>query len=254
MQRMTMNIRHIILAAISLAATAVTSATPSVSDADALARDGKYAEAVDAYEAILADGQESAGLYYNPGYSYFKQGMLGKSILNFERCKRLDPSDADVDANLELAYAQTDKMQVVEPLLVSRLWTQFCNWLSSDGWAVAFLILFFAAMVGVGCFLFLDSVSARKAGFFGAAVVLLLAVGALTISIRKKAEMVSGKDAIIMVSSSTLATSPDKNAMQMAVLHEGTKVTIVDTLGEWVEVKLRDGNVGWLKVADVEKI
>ena len=69
MQRMTMNIRHIILAAISLAATAVTSATPSVSDADALARDGKYAEAVDAYEAILADGQESAGLYYNPGYS-----------------------------------------------------------------------------------------------------------------------------------------------------------------------------------------
>lgn len=116
------------------------------------------------------------------------------------------------------------------------------------------MILFFAAMVGVGCFLFLDSVSARKAGFFGAAVVLLLAVGALTISIRKKAEMVSGKDAIIMVSSSTLATSPDKNAMQMAVLHEGTKVTIVDTLGEWVEVKLRDGNVGWLKVADVEKI
>lgn len=180
--------------------------------------------------------------------------MLGKSILNFERCKRLDPSDADVDANLELAYAQTDKMQEVEPLLVNRLWTQFCNWLSSDGWAVAFLTLFFAAMVGVGCFLFLDSVAARKAGFFGAAAVLLLAIGALTISLRKKAEIVSGKDAIIMVSSSTLATSPDKNAMQMAVLHEGTKVTIVDTLGEWVEVKLRDGNVGWLKVADVEKI
>lgn len=237
-----------------LTASIVTHAAPSADDADAMARDGKYAEAADAYEAILASGQESAGLYYNLGYSYFKQGLLGKSIINFERCKRLDPSDADVDANLELAYAQTDKMQVVEPLLVSRLWGRFCNWLSSDGWAMAFLALFFVAMVGVGCFLFLDSVAARKAGFFGAAVVLLLAVGALSISLRKRSEVVSGKDAIIMVSSSTLATSPDKNATQMAVLHEGTKVTIVDSLGEWVEVKLRDGNVGWLKAADVEKI
>ena len=79
-------------------------AQPSAADADALARDGKYAEAADAYEAVLNTGMESADLYYNLGYSYFKQGMLGKAILNFERCQRLNPSDPDVTANLAHTY------------------------------------------------------------------------------------------------------------------------------------------------------
>ena len=229
-------------------------AQPSAADADALARDGKYAEAADAYEAVLNTGMESADLYYNLGYSYFKQGMLGKAILNFERCQRLNPSDPDVTANLAQAYALTDKMQEIEPLFVSELWNGFCDSLSSDGWAVVFVILFFLVMAGLGCFFFVDSVTMRKAGFFSAAVLTLFAIMSLSISLRKRADILNSNEAIIMVSSATLATSPDKNGTEMAVLHEGTKVIIVDELGEWIEVKLKDGNVGWLLLSNVEKI
>ena len=76
----------------------------------------------------------------------------------------------------------------------------------------------------------------------------------LSISLRKRADILNSNEAIIMVSSATLATSPDKNGTEMAVLHEGTKVIIVDELGEWIEVKLKDGNVGWLLLSNVEKI
>lgn len=250
-----MTFRAFILASAALLPlTTAVCAAPSADEADALARDGKYAEAVDAYEAILAEGQESAALYYNLGYSYFKQGMLGKSILNFERSKLLNPSDADVDVNLAQAYALTDKMQEVEPLLMSRLWDAVCDMLSSDGWAIAFVVLFALALAGVGCFLLLDAVAARKFGFFSAILLLCAAVFAVSVSLRKRAQIEDGNDAIIMVSSVNLATSPDKNATQMAVLHEGTKVRIVDALGEWIEVRLKDGNVGWLRLAEVEKI
>ena len=57
-----------------------------------------------------------------------------------------------------------------------------------------------------------------------------------------------------MVSSADLNTSPDKNATRMTVLHEGTYVRIIDTLGDWIEVRLNDGNIGWMKLSDVEKI
>ncbi len=229
-------------------------AATSVSDADKLARDGNYAEAADAYEALLNGGQESAELYYNLGYCYFKQGMLGKSILSFERSKRLNPSDPDVLANLAQAYALTDKLVEVEPPLIDRMWVGVTSSFGSDGWAWLFIVFFALTITGVACFLFLDSVAMRKSGFFSGVVFLVLAVFSLCISISKRSEIKDSSEAIIMVSSTDLNTSPDKNATRMTVLHEGTYVKIIDTLGEWIEVRLNDGNIGWLKLSDVEKI
>lgn len=235
-------------------ATAAPQEGLSVQDIDKLAQDGKYAEAIDAYEAILAAGQESAGVYYNLGFSYFKSGSLGKAILNFERAKRLDPSDADVQANLELAYALTDKMETVEMPIVDRMWLSVTESFSSDGWAWLFILFFFLALAGVAAFLFLDSVAHRKIGFFSAIALFVLAIVSVSVSLSKRSEALDSSRAIIMAPTADLTTSPDKNGVRMTVLHEGTDVKILDELGGWFEVRLRDGNVGWIKSAEVEKI
>lgn len=232
----------------------VDAATVTPRAADELAQNGQYAAATQAYEAILQRGQEGASIYYNLGYSYFKQGMLGRAILNFERARRLDPGDEDVRENLRQAYSLTDKMLVVEPNVLEQAWRGVRDALSSDGWAWLFVCLFALSMGGLACFLFLSSVGGRKAGFFGGIVCAVLAVASLTLSLQKRAETLRSAEAIIMSSSVNLSTSPDKNGGQMAVLHEGTHVQIVDELGEWIEVKLDDGNVGWLKAGEVERI
>lgn len=226
----------------------------SAEEADQLAQEGKYAEAIEAYEAIIASGRESAGLLYNLGYSYFKAGSLGKSILNFERAKVLAPADPDIEANLAQAYALTDKMETVDTPVVDRIWQSITGAFSSDGWAWLFVLFFFLALSGVAAFFFLDSVAMRKAGFFSAIVLLVCAFISVSVSLSKRSEAMDGSRAIIMASSSDLCTSPDKNGSRMTVLHEGTDVRILDELGEWVEVRLRDGNVGWLRTADIEKI
>lgn len=226
----------------------------SADEADKLAQNGNYSDAIDAYEAILSSGNESAGLYYNLGYSYFKSGALGRAILNFERAKRLDPSDADVIANLEQAYALTDKMESVDVPVVERLWRSVMGAFSSDGWAWLFVLFFFLALAGVAAFLFLDSVALRKTGFFSAIAFAILAVISISVSLDKRSESLYCSRAIIMTQSADLSTSPDKNGIRMTVLHEGTDVTILDSLGDWVEVRLRDGNIGWLKLSDIEKI
>lgn len=217
-------------------------------------QEGNFEEAINTYETILSEGKESATLYYNLGYAYYKSGQLGRAVLNMERSKRLAPNDQDVIANLEQAYSLTDQMQTLEPVFFVRWWHSFTNMMGSDGWAWMFIIVFVLFLLGVSGFLFADSVAIRKAGFFSAIVLFFVGVLALSISVNKRNDVVDGQEAIIMSASVTLTTSPDKNGSEMAVLHEGTHVDIVSELGEWIEVRLKDGNVGWLKKAEVEVI
>lgn len=226
----------------------------SLNVANTLCRDGKYADAIAKYESILASGYENVSIYYNLGYSYYKQGALSKSILNFERAKRLDPSNTDIQFNLDQAYEMTDKMQILEPVFFVQWWEKLCNTFNSDGWAILFVIFFVLTLIGVAAFLFSDSVSLRKTGFFGAIVVAIFAIISISISIRQKNLITDSQSAIIVKSSVTINTTPDKNGTEMAVLHEGTPVYILSQLGEWYEVRLRDGNVGWIRIDDVEKI
>ena len=234
--------------------TTVASLSDSLKVANDMCRDGQMAQAIDTYEMILESGYSSAELYYNLGYAYFKQGSLGRAILNFERSKRLNPTDEDVLTNLELAYSQTDKLEIEEPFFIVTFWQGIRDSMGSDGWAWLFVVLFVVALVGVALFVVSASVAMRKAGFFSALVLLILAVIALAISMNKRSEILDGSEGIILSSSVSLSTSPDKNGNEMAVLHEGTHVTVISTLGEWSEVRLKDGNVGWLKTADFEKI
>lgn len=244
----------IILLAIIASLNVVAQDNDRMREANALCQDSKFDEAAQIYESIRAQGLESATLYYNLGYAYYKQASLGKAILNFERAHRLAPNDDDIAFNLEQAYALTDKMQTIEPIFFVRWWQAFCNITNSDGWAVVFVVLFILMLGGIAAFMFANSVSLRKLGFFSAIIFLLLACVSLGISSAQKDEILDGKAAIIMSSSVTLSTSPDKNGSEMAVLHEGTHVDILSRLGDWCEVRLKDGNVGWLKASDIEVI
>ena len=231
-----------------------SNAASSAAEADSLARASKYVEAIDAYEAVIADGYESAGVYYNLGFCYYCNGQLGKAVLNMERSRRLDPSNDDVDANLKFLATRTDQLQVVEPVFFQQWWTNLKNAFNSDGWAVVFIILFALSLSGVGCFLFAESVHLRKVGFFSAILLFAVAFFTLSFSLQKRSSLLDGDEAVVMSSSVNMNTSPDKNGSLYAVIHEGTRVTILDSLGEWIEIKLADGNVGWIKLSEVEKI
>ena len=65
-----------------------------------------YASAIQIYEALLKEG-EAAEVYYNLGNSYYKTGDIAKAILNYERALLIQPGNADIRANLEIARAKT---------------------------------------------------------------------------------------------------------------------------------------------------
>lgn len=217
-------------------------------------QDTSKVASIEEMEQVLASGQESVQLYYNLGYMYYKNGELAKSILNFERAHRLAPSDEDINYNLEQAYAMTDKLQELEPVFFVRWWNALCNVMSSDGWAILFVVVFIMMLIGVAMFIFSDNISLRKIGFFSALFLFVVAVFSLSVSIRQRDNIIDSRDAIIMKASVTLSTAPDENGSELVVLHAGTKVHILSRLGEWCEVRLKDGNVGWIKSSCIEVI
>ena len=67
---------------------------------------GEYQKAAAGFESLAQSGVKNGLLYYNLGNSYYKAGDNGRSILWYERAKKLLGDNADLEYNLGLARAQ----------------------------------------------------------------------------------------------------------------------------------------------------
>lgn len=218
--------------------------------------DGKFSDASAAWTSIEESGQKSAKLYYNLGNAWFKQGNYPKAILNYERALRLDPSYSDARYNLEFTsnFVQ-DKIEPVPEFILKSVARKVCYVMGSNAWAVIFLVLLAAALMMGLLFLLGSSVGKRRAGFYCGIVLLLLSAGALSFSIWQKSDSVKTDTAIVMSPVSSVKSSPSSGSSKdLFVIHEGTKVTILDEVGSWKNIALADGRQGWITSNELEVI
>ncbi len=216
---------------------------------------GKFEEAIQAYEDILKTGVESSEIYYNLGNTYYKNGLLPQAILNYERGKLLAPQDKDIDYNLELARSQTiDKIDKVGEFFLTKWIRALRNRADSDTWAYMSIAFFTGVIIMLFMFYFSRSAALKKIGFFVGIVLLFLFIFSFSFSHRQKQKLVNRQYAIIFAPTVTVKSSPDASGTEIFLLHEGTKVKVIDTLGEWCQIELSDGSKGWLNSSTIEDI
>ena len=218
--------------------------------------EGRWADAVDGYELISGMGLESAALYCNTGDAYFKDGNIPMAILFYERALKLDPSYSDARYNLELVNSTIhDRIDSV-PEFILKVWARdICYIMDSDAWAVVFLVLLALTLAFVLLFLLAPTAAGRRAGFFTGVVTLLLAVSALNFSLWQKRDYMDVDSAIVMRPVTSVKSSPSSEASKdLFILHEGTKVRILDTVGNWNNISLADGRQGWIPSDDLAVI
>ena len=225
-------------------------------EATAAYQEGRWSDAIAAYEAILATGRTAPELQYNLGNAWFKAGEPARAILCYERALKLDPSYDDARYNLEFAREQTqDRIDVVPEFIIERWGRSACYLLDSDTWTVLFFV--FAAVFAVLLLAFLLSArtSWKRVGFYGGIVVLLLALLCLDFAHWQLADYRKADSAIVMRPVCSAKSSPSEaSAKDLFVLHEGTKVKILDEVGGWKNIELSDGRTGWVPAADIEVI
>lgn len=216
---------------------------------------GDYDRAVGDYTRILDGGLHSAALYYNLANALFKRGELGRAILYYNRALRLSPSDEDIRHNLEYAERMTkDNIEAVPEFFLATWLRSVRSSLSCSAWTVLSLAAF-AALLALGLLYMLSQrLAARKAGFYGMAVALLFFVVTSLFAWGGRRDILDRSEAVVMGSSVPVKSSPDRSATDLFVLHEGTKVTIGDTLEGWAEIRIADGNKGWIELGRIERI
>ena len=96
--------------------------------------------------------------------------------------------------------------------------------------------------------------SLRKIGFYLMTVTALLFVVTTAFAWSERNMLVERSEAIIMNSAVSIKSSPDRSATELFVLHEGTKVTIGETIDGWAEVRIADGRKGWIEQERIERI
>ena len=224
-------------------------------EADSAYVDGNYQKAIALYDSLLQQGI-SADLYYNLGNSYYRIDDNTHAVLCYERALQLAPGDEDIRFNLQMARSKTiDKIvPESEPFFVT-WYHSLVNMASVDGWAYVALISLALAVVLALLYLFSNPVWLRKVGFFGAFVTIVVFLLANLLAWQQQDTLAHHKGAIIMESAVTVKSTPAKNGTDLFVLHEGTRVTIVDdSMREWKEVRLADGKQGWLETKQIEMI
>ena len=217
---------------------------------------GNWAEALEGYEMVSSMGLESAALYCNTGDAYYKSDNIPMAILYYERALKLDPSYSDAQYNLELMNSLIqDRIEPVPEFFVVKWFKDICYVMDSDAWAVAFLVLLALTLALFLMFILAPTPAGRRVGFFTGLVTLLLMTASLSFSVWQKNDYMKADKAIITRPVTSVKSSPSSEASKdLFVLHEGTKVTILDQVGNWNNISLADGRQGWLPASDMEKI
>ena len=217
---------------------------------------GDYASALKDWEDVRATGLMSKELYFNLGNAYFKTGEIAPAILWYERALRLDPSDADVRYNLEFARAQTqDKIDEVPEIFFEQWGHAMCYRLPSNTWAVLSLVFFGLTVALVLLFLLGRTSTQRRMGFFAAIVTFLIAFLGWDFAQWQRTEALRQDMAIVMRPVSSVKSSPSaEGAKDLFILHEGTRVKILDNVSGFSNIELADGRQGWIPSGEIEII
>ena len=214
-----------------------------------------YPAALSLYGEIAEAGYSSADLWYNMGNCHYKIGGVGGAVLSYERALKADPVHADAAFNLEIAKASVlDNIEPLPEFFLVTWWRRIVNGASADTWAVVSLI--FAAVMAIMAILFrhLRKMGQRRWCFVLGCIAAALFLLTLMFSASARSVAASSSAAIVMEPSATVMSAPGDGGKAVFVLHEGTRVEILDSLGEWRRVSIADGRQGWLPEGYVEVI
>ena len=211
----------------------------------------KFQQAIAQYEEALRFGFESGELYYNLGNAYFKNGSLGKAVLNYLRAKRLIPKDADLNSNLE--YAQSlirGGIAIPERNWFMSIFFNFVDSFSLDRATWISAVLYFTL-----CTLLIFIILAkrrRKIIVYAGGLILILLIVSLPVFSVQFYKTIIRKQAVVTVSSTDSKFEPFSDATTFFVLEEGESVTLISYKEGWAKVKRIDGKQGWIKASDIE--
>ena len=216
---------------------------------------GQFENAVMLYKEILESGQHSAELYFNLANSYYRLNQVGESIFYFEKAKQLKPTDEDINVNSNFAQNMAiDAVEVLPKSQITKLREKTIDLFSQDGWAFFIILLAWFLVFFWGLYLW-NKVPVIKRTFFIFTLVMgSLLMGSLSIAVIKSSKTADTTYGILFNKKIEVWAEPNSRVEVLFLLHEGTKVQMLDQLQEWQKIRIANGSEGWIKNGRVRSL
>lgn len=250
-----------IISIVLLALTFTAASASVIDEADQAYGNDDFIGAVKLYKQAIDELGPSAERYYNLGNAYYRADSIGMAIVSYERALRLDPTNNDLIDNLEFVNSKTtDRLQLTKSF-VGNTADKISGTLHPNTLAWLALAAFVLALAGVATYFFASSVGVRKISFFGAGALIVICV-VLNILAYRNAQKVNADDQAVIISRSVILSTtprtPKDRSEEAMLLHEGTKVTVLDSINtgteKWYDVKVDDNNRAWIPANEVVRI
>jgi len=208
-----------------------------------------YSAAISLYDSILSTGSESSELYYNLGNCHYKTNDWANAIWHYEKSLQLNNNEKTIN-NLELAKLKIiDRIEPLPKLFYKKWWINLTQNLSTQAWQIL-------ALFGIGFIFILQLISQFTSlksklitKIFSAITVIILLITQTSYH-----NNFTKKEAIIFSETITVNSAPTSSSTNLFTLHAGSKVEIIDSIGDWINIKIANGNRGWIAENSIKEL
>lgn len=215
---------------------------------------GRYAEAAQAYREVLRNPVRDAIVEYNLGNAEFRLGHLGQAILHYERARRLDPVDPDIESNLEFARSQCfDRVEPAGQGVIVRTIRDVQNRLGPDRQAWFLLVVFWlVAGLVTWCTARPGGWSPSRGWILAGLLILLMLVGASWQFTLERLD--ERRIAVVLDEVAEVLAGPGSNNATLFTVHEGLTLRVRAERADWLQVSLPNGLNGWISREAVDPV
>ncbi len=214
-----------------------------------------YQDAIANYESVLASGKQSAEVYFNLGNCYYKLHKVAPAIYNYEKALQLNPNDEEIKTNLDFARKMTiDDIKIIPKVGFHKLIEDFTSSYYYDTWAwiaVVFAFVFLGFFIG---YYFSGTAFKKRIYFTGMFLILLGIVISVSSGIYEKNRISSDKPAIVFAENASVKGEPKSSSTETILLHEGTKIYVLESVANWKKVQLTDETTGWIQEDAIKEL
>lgn len=217
--------------------------------------EGKYDLAIQSYESIINSGKESAEVYFNLGNCYYKLHKVAPAVYNYEKALLLNPTDEEIKTNLDFARKMAiDDIKIIPKVGFHKLIQDFTSTYYYDTWAwiaVALALVFFLFFLGY----YFSGTTLKKRIFFSGMFVILLGITlSVSAGIFERNRLENEKTAIVFAETAPVKSEPKTASPDTFILHEGTKVYILESIANWKKIELTDETTGWIESSAIKEL
>ena len=209
--------------------------------ANKLYEESKFTEAAAGYEKLLAESNRSASIYYNLGTAYYKAGQMGRAIAAYRQAERLTPRDPNLRANLQFVRKRVNG-EDKSPLPLWKSWTTLLTLNEGALLAAAALWIWFLLLAAREFRPAWKMPLSRSTLMAGLLTFLLWACLGVAAYVR-----FGEIPAIVIMKEAVVRYGPIDESQTAFTLPDGAEVTVLDTKGDWLQVREGAKRTGWLK-------